>query len=272
MVETSIYQQKCLNEMNDLRSRLYVSTFTENSIENIRDYGLGMEINHTCISENLDSDKREELIDEIKKDIEKSETKMLVMHGPFTEIHPAAIDYKVRELGMKRLNEAYEVAKNLGVKKMIVHTGWLPFIYFKEYQAEKGKEFWEKFMADKPSDFEIAIENVLEDEPYMIRDMMEKIEDERIKLCLDIGHANAMTSKEYSIEDWIKVLSPWISHLHIHNNNGKEDSHSALDEGTMNMNEVFDLIERYVDDYATITIEAKDSGRCLEWLMDNRYI
>ena len=258
--------------MNDLRDRLYLSTFAENSIENIREYEIGMEINHTCISEDLDIEKREDLIYRIKSDIEKSGAKKLVIHGPFTEIHPAAIDYKVRELGMKRLNDAYEVAKEFGIKKMVVHTGWIPFIYFKEYQAEKGKEFWEKFMEDKPGDFEIAIENVLEDEPYMISDMMEKIRDERIKLCLDIGHANAMTNKDYSMEDWIKVLSPWISHLHIHNNNGKEDSHSPLNDGTMNMEEIFEYIEKYIDDYATITIEAKDSESCLGWLMDKRYI
>ena len=258
--------------MSNIRSRLYVSTFTENSIENIKGYEVGMEINHTCISERLDDDKRAELISEIKEDIEKSGAKRIIMHGPFTEIHPAAIDYKVRDLGMKRLNEAYLVAKELGIKKMIVHTGWLPFIYFKEYQAEKAKEFFEKFMEDKPDDFEIAIENVLEDEPFMIREMMEKIKDERIKLCLDIGHAYSMTEKEYSIEDWIRELSPWISHMHLHNNDGKSDSHSAFEDGNMDMEEVFSLIERYVDDNATLTIEAHDSEKCLQWLLDNRYI
>lgn len=258
--------------MSNIRSRLYVSTFSENSIENIKDYGIGMEINHTCISEMLDDEKREKLISEIREDIKKSEAEKLIMHGPFTEIHPAAIDYKVRNLGMKRLNEAYEVAKELGVKKMIVHTGWLPFIYFKEYQAEKAMEFFEEFMRDKPKDFEIAIENVLEDEPFMIKDMMEKIRDKRIKLCLDIGHAYSMTDKEYSVEDWIRELSPWISHMHLHNNDGKSDSHSAFDEGKMDMEEVFDLIERYVDDEATLTIEAHNSAKCLDWLLENRYI
>lgn len=258
--------------MSNFRSRLYISTFTENSIENIRDYEVGMEINHTCISENLDDDKREALIKEIKSDIEKSKATKIIMHGPFTEIHPAAIDYKVRDLGMKRLNEAYEVAKELGVKKMIVHTGWLPFIYFKEYQVEKAKDFFESFMMDKPEDFEIAIENVLEDEPFMIRDMMEIIKDKRIRLCLDIGHAYSMTNKSYGMEDWIRELSPWISHLHLHNNDGKSDDHKAFDDGDMDMFEILDLIEKYVDDEATLTIEAHDSTKCLEWLLDNRYI
>ncbi|MFR8854973.1 MAG: hypothetical protein ACLVHQ_08755 [Oscillospiraceae bacterium] len=90
---------------------------------------------------------------------------------------------------------------------MVVHNGWLPFIYFKEWQSENGALFWQDFMADKPEDFSIYIENVLEDEPYMMKDMMSRITDDRIKICLDTGHANAMTSEDISVEKWIEVLS-----------------------------------------------------------------
>ena len=256
----------------NIRNRLHIATFSENAINAISDWEMGMEINHTCISEMLDDEKRGELIKSIREDIEKSGATNLVMHGPFTEIHPAAIDYKVRELGMERLNQAYLVCSELGVKKMVVHTGWLPFIYFKEYQAEKAAKFWQSFMANKPQDFEIYIENVLEDEPYMILDMMEKIKDPRIHLCLDTGHMNAMMNDEYDIEDWFKVLSPYIEHFHLHNNDGENDSHSPLGEGSMDFDEIFELINQYCDDDATITIEARDAESCLEWLLERRYI
>lgn len=52
-------------------------------------------------------------------------------------------------------------------------------------------------MASKPADFRLYIENVLEDEPFMLTNMMKKISDPRIGLCLDTGHANAMTDKTF---------------------------------------------------------------------------
>ena len=260
-----------------IKDKLYVATFSEDALRLARKYGVGLEINHTCISEELDPKRRKEFLAQIETDIkaagiiEPSESS-LVLHGPFTEIHPAAIDYRARELGMERLGQAYEVAETLGVKKMIVHTGWLPFIYFKEWQAEKGAEFWQRFMDGKPDDFVICIENVLEDEPFMMRDMMERIEDPRIKLCLDVGHANAMRQAGVPVEKWIEVLAPYIGHFHLHNNDGTGDSHSAFDKGTMDMVQILELIDRQCDPNVTLTIEARDASSCLEWLADRGYI
>ncbi|MBR3260386.1 MAG: hypothetical protein IKF95_03460 [Firmicutes bacterium] len=151
--------------MRNIKDKLYVATFCEKYREAIKDYNVGMEINHTCISHLLDEEgnKREKLIGNIDRDIKASEPTHVMIHGPFTEIIPAAIDHRFRELGMKRVNQAYDVAAHFGLKKMVVHTGWMPFMYFKSYQAEKGAEFWQEFMADKPSDFILAVENVLDD-------------------------------------------------------------------------------------------------------------
>ncbi len=259
--------------LNDLRERLYVATFSANALEMISKHSVGMEINHTCISNMLDSepDIRNRLISEIKRDIESSSAKRLVLHGPFTEIHPVAIDDKVRELGMLRLNQAYEICETLGVKKMVVHTGWLPFIYFKQYQAKQGAKFWRKFLEDKPTDFEIAIENVLEDEPDMLLDIVSEIGDKRAKLCLDIGHANAMTAGS-PVEEWIRLLAPHISHFHLHNNDGSGDSHGAFDKGSMDMDRIFSLIEERCDKSVTMTVEARDAEPCLDWLARRGYI
>lgn len=261
--------------MNNISNRLFVATFSEDPLNSARDYNVGLEINHSCISENLDADNRSSLLSEIRTDIFAagiSESEKLILHGPFTEIHPAAIDYRMRELATERLNQAYEVCTALGIKRMVVHTGWLPFIYFKEWQAEKGAEFWQKFMADKPSDFHIYVENVLDDEPYMLADMMRRISDERIALCLDIGHAHAMTSHELSVEKWIEMLGRYIGHFHLHNNDGSGDSHSAFDCGTMDMHSILKTIESSCEPDVTMTIEARAARSCLEWLQEQHMI
>lgn len=258
-----------------MKNRLFIATFSENALNVAKDFGVGLEINHTCISEELDPSNRRNLLAQIRKDIAAagvSDSSGLFLHGPFTEIHPAAIDYRARQMAMERLNEAYEVAAALGINRMVVHTGWIPFIYFKSWQAEKGAEFWQRFMSDKPSDFHIYVENVLDDEPYMLLDMMKRIDNPHIKLCLDTGHANATTSPELPVEKWIEVLGPHIGHFHLHNNDGTGDSHSAFDCGSMDMNSIFSAIGAFCDADVTLTIEARDARSCLEWLKRSDYI
>ena len=177
-----------------------------------------------------------------------------------------------RETGRKRLEEAFEVCKALGIKSMVVHNGWIPFMYFKEWQAEKGAKFWTDFMADKPSDFTIHVENVLEDEPYMMSSMMDYIEDPRIKICLDIGHANATTPEDIPVKKWIEVLGKHIGHFHLHNNDGTGDSHGDFDTGSMNMKSIFEAIEKHCAEDITFTIEARECRNCAKWLKDNGYI
>lgn len=147
-----------------MKNKLFIATFSEGALKVAKDFGVGLEINHTCISEELDPSNRRNLLAQIRKDIAAagvSDPSGLFLHGPFTEIHPAAIDYRARQLGMERLNEAYEVASALEINRMVVHTGWLPFIYFKSWQAEKGAAFWQEFLKGKASNFHIYVEMFL---------------------------------------------------------------------------------------------------------------
>lgn len=274
--------------MLNIKDRLYIATFQINALEVAAQYGVGIEFNHTCISQDLDDENRSRLLHKMKSDLaaagaagttaETSGTAgtaaaaKATLHGPFTEIHPAAIDYRFRDLAKQRLNQAFEICSALSVKNMIVHSGWVPFIYFKEWQAKRGAEFWQDFMADKPEDFNIYVENVMEDEPYMMADFMSHVTDSRIRLCLDIGHANAATSKDIAIETWIKVLGPYIGHFHLHNNDGTGDAHGDFESGTMDMVSIFNTIENYCRPDTTFTIEARQCGKCMEWLQNHRYI
>ncbi len=258
--------------MLNLKDRLYVATFQNDAVQVAANYGIGLEFNHTCISQDLDASNRDKLLAEMRADFEFAGHPTAVVHGPFTEIHPAAIDYRARQAGRLRLDEAYEVCEALGVKSMVVHTGWLPFIYFKNWQAEKGAEFWQDFMKDKPADFKIYVENVLEDEPYMMKEMMEQISDERIRICLDIGHAQAITQKDISVEKWIEVLGPYIGHFHLHNNDGTGDNHEDFETGLLDMTKIFETIEKYCTGDVTFTIEARECGSCAKWLKERGYI
>ncbi len=105
---------------------LHIATYSENAIEVIRDNHLGIELNDLCISEMLDKDKVQNTVMMMRQEIKDSHAESILIHGPFTEILPASIDHRMCDLGLERLNEAYEVCELLGVKKMIVHSGYMP--------------------------------------------------------------------------------------------------------------------------------------------------
>ncbi len=257
--------------MKSMKERIYIATFGENAIQVAKENQLNIEVNQTCISYLLDDDNFAKTMADIKKDIEESGSKELIFHGPFTEIHPAAIDHRIVEAGRKRLEEAYSMVKAFSCKKMVVHTGYIPFIYIKSWQVEKSLQFWQDFMKDKPEDFNIYVENVLEDEPYTLAQMMEAMDDSRIKLCLDVGHANAMT-KDVDIYEWVRVLGKYIGHFHIHNNYGDGDDHLTLGEGTIDYQRLFDLIQQCCYPGVTFTIESRQCQGSVDWLKEKGYI
>lgn len=249
-----------------MKDRIYIATFSENAIDVIKKYGLNIELNDLCISENLDEDKVQNTIAAMEQEISDSGARSAIAHGPFTEIIPASIDHRAVELGLKRLDEAYEACRRMGVSRMVAHTGFLPLIYFKEWNHDKSVWFWKKYMEDKPEDFTIYVENVFEDEPLMLKKLIEEIDDPRVKLCLDVGHANAATLPDYDILDWIRILGPHIGHFHLHNNDGAADSHGPVHEGAMDMEVVLSAIQAHCSPDVTMTIESRTCAESADWI------
>ncbi len=253
-----------------MKNRLYLATFSEDAIELIKKYNINMEYNHPCISSYLDD--LDKITYEMKRDFIDSKAKKAIVHGPFTEIIPASIDPRAIKLGLERLNEAYEVSKRVECNRMVVHTGYVPLLYFKKWHIEKSIEFWQKFLEDKPKDFGIYIENVFDDEPYTLKEILDNIDDKRVRVCFDIGHANAMTEKNIKIEEWIEVLGPYISHLHIHNNYGKTDEHNDIFDGNMDVLKIISTIDEMCVVKPSITIESHRAIEMLEVLLSgNKY-
>ena len=125
-----------------MKDKICIATFSENAAAVIDKYGLGIELNDICISEALDAEQEENTISAMKKEISDSQAKTVIMHGPFTEIIPASIDHRAVELGLTRLEEAYSMCRRLGVNRMVVHSGYQPLLYFKEWHHEKSLYFW----------------------------------------------------------------------------------------------------------------------------------
>ena len=89
--------------------------------------------------------------------------------------------------------------------------------------------------------------------------------DPRLRLCLDIGHVNAYS--KVSVMEWLELCAPWISHFHVHNNDGTADRHCALFEGTIPMADFLRRAEALCPG-ATFTLELMEDGASVTWLAD----
>ncbi len=239
----------------------YISTIAPDAAEVARKYGLGLEIAEYCTAWNIDEHfpetdtaLREKLMGIPKR----------VLHAPFNELFPCAIDPKARALAAERYKQAIRLAAEYGAEKVIIHGGYNPRIYYGEWYVEQSILFWKAFLQE--TDMSIVLENVLEEAPDMLLAIVKGVNDPRLRLCLDVGHVNAYSN--VPAMDWLKAWTPYLSHFHIHNNDGSCDSHSALMQGTIPMKELLLTAQELCPD-ATFTLEVMEAETSVKWLVQH---
>ena len=247
------------------KENIYLSTIAADDAIVAKEYGFGLEIAEFCTAWNMDEQfaETDAVVREKLAGIENR-----VLHAPFNELFPCAIDKKARTLAAERYRQAIELAKTYGATKVIIHGGYNPRIYYPVWYVEQSILFWKEFLQDDPS-VQIVLENVLEETPDMLLDIVKGVDDERLRLCLDIGHANAYS--QISVMDWLAVWAPFLSHFHIHNNDGSFDSHSALRDGTIPVKDLL-LHAEYMCPDATFTLELLQDEPSVCWLKENKLL
>ena len=247
----------------NIASRLNISTIDENAAELAREWGLGLELAEFCTAANLDEGLDAWLpVAEVRLKLARGE----VFHAPFAELCPAAIDPRARDLAMDRFEQAYARMRALGLRRMVVHTGYIPRVYFPEWQIARSVDFWREFLRDKPADFQLLLENVLDEEPGLVRDILAGLGDAHARACLDIGHA--FVAGPVPLADWIAALRPFLAHAHLHDNGGEFDEHAPLGRGRIDIAAVL----RDLPETCTLTLENMDARPSLQWLRENGFL
>lgn len=252
--------------IRNIKEQLHISTVADDAAAMARKYGVGLEIAEFCTAFNMDQYYTE--TDRLVR-AQMEGVSHFTFHAPFNELCSAAIDPLVQDVTRRRYQQAYDLSRQYGISRMIVHSGFIPNIYFPEWFVKCSIDFWKAFIADKP-DAQIFIENVMDETPDVIVDLVKGIDDPRVKICLDIGHANAFHTK-VDVPEWIDAMAPWLGHIHIHNNDGGWDIHNVLGEGTIPMAETLaNILDRAPD--VTFAIENMHCEPSMIWLVENGFL
>lgn len=243
------------------KEQLLISTTASDADAVARQYGLGIEIAEYCTAWNMD-EKFVETDATVRCKIEGISNR--VLHAPFNELFPCAIDLKARSLAAYRYRQAIALAKQYGAAKVIIHGGYNPWIYYPVWYTEQSILFWKDFLKDDPG-LEIVLENVLETDPAWLLDIVKDVDNPRLRLCMDAGHVNAYS--KIHVMEWLKAWAPYLSHFHIHNNDGSWDTHSALDCGNIPMRELLSQAETCCPE-ASFTLELMEAEYSVRWLWE----
>ena len=241
------------------REKLFLSGMDDCAPQLAREHGLGLELTVFSYAPNLEDAAQLAAAREQMQGISR-----FWLHAPFAELAPCAIDPMVRQVVLTRFRQTLAVARQLGVTRIVVHGGFQPHVYFPEWYVAQSVEFWKEFLRETPQDMTLALENVMEPSPEMLVEIVRQVDDPRLGLCLDVGHANTCVSSLPPLR-WLAPMAPWLRHLHLHNNEGQDDLHAALGAGSIPMAQLLDEAQRLCPQ-ASYTIETQDCAVSLRWL------
>ncbi len=236
-------------------------------VELCRARGFGIEIQSLYDSDpvsgkNGSMDTRWEALNEIP---------LRCMRGPHGDLFPCSFDLHARHTAGERYGKAMASAEKLNIGHMVLYHGYVPGAsptsgWLKQYTA-----FWNDFLSCVPDSMSFHLENILEKDPVLISDAVASINDPRVDVCLNIGHAHCYSSTD--VIEWIRHLASQIGYVHLHDNHGERDDHLGLGCGTIPMVEICQALREHCPNAIwALEMEFSAVEPSLEWLAKNEFL
>ncbi|MCQ2972380.1 MAG: sugar phosphate isomerase/epimerase [archaeon] len=165
------------------------------------------------------------------------------VHSPIVDINIASLNEAIRQTSINEIKKSMDLATKINADLVVVHPGNVPFMGrgLEDVIYEIGKKsIIELGEYGQEIGVTPAVENMPDFEGAMHKDinvLSELLESIDTAMTLDVGHANTLG---YTPDE---MYSSAIKHIHMSNNYGDDDSHLALNEGSIDFKEVFDIFE-----------------------------
>lgn len=219
-----------------------VSTMDDFNIKELQNMNLGVEI-QDFTEPNLSTNERAKIIKFYKGEFQGFNN-IKALHGPFLDLKPASPDKEIRDISYRKYLNTIKVAAELNIDYIIFHSQINPYLNdpkIKKLNNDQHKKALTKLLKEVPSyKGTILLENIFEEEPTMLKELIETVDLPNIKINLDIGHAKL---GKVSLEEWIRELRDYIVYMHIHSNAGLYDTHSSPSKEEIN--ELYKLLDKY---------------------------
>lgn len=166
-------------------------------------------------------------------------------HFPFLDLSPGSPESAIRELTLHRFRQMLPLISLFRPKVAVCHTGYdaRRYGFMRESWLQRSVTFWSEIgRMLKEEGCLLVLENVYEQGPQEMRELLDHLRGTGVGFCLDTGHQAAFSNT--SLKEWVRGLSPDIRHLHLHDNHGLQDEHLALGRGTVDFRAFFQELKR----------------------------
>jgi sugar phosphate isomerase/epimerase len=160
-----------------------------------------------------------------------------IIHAPYHGMNIASVFEPVRRASVEVTTDCFAIASEIGAP-VVVHPGY----YAWEQEQEQADRQFKKSLGElrtAAGDLSLTFyfENMGDMHFFNLRTPDDLGLIEGTGFTLDTGHANLNKCLP-------GFLDAGFSHMHIHDNNGKKDSHDAVGEGTIDFATVMAALKR----------------------------
>lgn len=216
----------------------------DESLQLLEKYQGAYEYNDFSLADILDDKKKQmEIIDSYAK--VRTDFSQDTMHGAFLDVTVHSTDRKIREVSELRVRQSMDIAKEMGLRGVVFHTnriyGFRDEVYLKNW-IETNRRFFGTVCEAYPNQ-QIFMENMFDEAPDVLHQLAEVMTDyDNFGVCLDYGHGVISGT---AAEEWMQQLAPYVRHMHINDNDLKNDLHLAVGTGQIDWKKFNQEIEKY---------------------------
>lgn len=169
---------------------------------------------------------------------------ILGLHGAFYDMISASVDPDIVAITRRRYEQNLWIARELKARYIVFHANYMGTFKLVNYRAGWHKRqvaFWESFIEQAAeSGIYILLENMWEDDPSVIIDVIQAVNHPHLKACLDVAHATLFSDRP--IQEWIEQFAPFLFCCHLNNHDGLLDLHWPLSRGCVDYQSVLPLL------------------------------
>ena len=164
----------------------------------------------------------------------------VTFHAPFMDLSPGSVDEKIRQVTASRFHQVMELAPFFRPRAIVFHAGYDRWRYDSDEAPwlENSLLTWRPFVERAEAlSVRLALENVYEENPAILKKLFEAIDSPYLGYCLDAGHGHIFS--QVPVHEWVEVLGPWLIEVHLHDNHRQADDHLPLGLGEIDFAGIF---------------------------------
>ncbi len=210
------------------------------------------------------------VIDEVDESHVKETARILrsegiecTVHAPFMDLSPGGVDKAVRNITKEKLKRAVTMANLLGAAGINCHPGYDRWRFGENIDLwmQGSIETWNEVLAEAGDRLPVMLENIFEEEPDTIYELLRHFDKKNMNFCFDSGHFNLFS--KVSLEKWMLSLGNKMKEMHIHDNYGSRDDHLPIGRGTFPFRELKGFLNAHKGDLI-LTVEVHNEANAVE--------